>query len=328
MTHNKFFFIIYGPTGVGKSDFALTLARTVWGEIINVDVGQFYTPLSIGTAKPDWQTSDVSHHLFDIFDKPINFTVADYRALVHKTMQEIWQRGNVPIVVGGSGFYISSLFFSPEAATSNNDTEVSNDTNAVEDEKTAQELWDELYAIDPERAKNIYPQDVYRIKRALAIWQKTGKKPSEFKPTYEPIAPYKLLFLTREREELYNRINERVKRMINEGWIAEVQELKGTAWENFLKRKKLIGYDDILHYLDADAIGSEEKLIETIAQKTRNYAKRQLTFWNMLEKKLAPLLKKGPQSILETVNLTNTDIGVYIKRFTKQIEQRRSDHDE
>ena len=223
--------------------------------------------------------------------------------------------------------------FPPEVETISDtkvssDALVSEDTLVSEDKKTAQELWDELNTIDPERAQEIHPQDAYRIKRALAIWHKTGKKPSEFKPIYEPIASYRLLFLTRDRQELYRRINERVNSMIDEGWLDEVQELKGTDWENFLKRKKLIGYDDILNYLDASKPESKEKLIETIAQKTRNYAKRQLTFWKMLEKKLAPLSKKDLQSILETVNLTDTDIGLYIKRLIKEIEKRRSDHDE
>ena len=107
-----FTLIIYGPTGVGKTDLALDLAQHIPIEIINMDMGQFYTPLSIGTAKPDWKNSPVPHHLFDIINEPRNFTVSEYRILFYKKVGEIIERGNLPVVVGGSGFYLHSLLFS------------------------------------------------------------------------------------------------------------------------------------------------------------------------------------------------------------------------
>src|SRR3990172_4748508 len=104
-----FMLIIYGPTGVGKTDMALAIAERMPSEIVNMDVGQFYTPLSIGTAKPAWRSSPVPHHLFDILDTPKNITVVEYRTLLLKKINEIRDRGNLPIVVGGSGFYLYSL---------------------------------------------------------------------------------------------------------------------------------------------------------------------------------------------------------------------------
>src|SRR5271156_1977599 len=101
--------IVYGPTGVGKTDLALAIAKRIPAEIINMDVGQFYTPLSIGTAKPDWKQSPIPHHLFDIINNPINYTVNDYRTVLYTTVKEILARGNLPILVGGSGFYLHSL---------------------------------------------------------------------------------------------------------------------------------------------------------------------------------------------------------------------------
>ena len=101
--------IVYGPTGVGKTELSLSIAKTVPSEIINIDVGQLYTPLSIGTAKPDWRSSSIPHHLFDVVDTPKNYTVAQYRTIFYQKVHEIIARGNLPIVVGGSAFYIQPL---------------------------------------------------------------------------------------------------------------------------------------------------------------------------------------------------------------------------
>ncbi|MEX0940651.1 MAG: tRNA (adenosine(37)-N6)-dimethylallyltransferase MiaA [Candidatus Babeliales bacterium] len=294
--------VIYGPTGVGKSDFALKLARLMNGEIINADVGQFYTPLSIGTAKPAWQSSDVPHYLFDIIDKPRNITVTEYRSLVHGLILKIWDRNALPIIVGGSTFYINSLFFPPQSEA------LENKNMSSFDQYSDKQLWEMLKKIDPQRASEIHPHDTYRIKRALTIWEQTNIKPSEYKPQYEPLAPYFLLFLNRERFELYNRINERVKQMIQVGWIEEVAALEGTEWESFLQHKKIIGYDDILYYLaQKNNHASINTLIATIAQKTRNYAKRQITFWQMLKRKLTPLAKQEYNVKIKSLCLTNNE---------------------
>lgn len=114
--HSSYLIIIAGPTGVGKSDVGLALASNINGEIINADVGQLYTPLSIGTAKPEWKESEVPHHLFDVLDKPVDFTVTQYRELLLKTVHDVCNRNRVPIIVGGSSFYLSSLFFPPKGA--------------------------------------------------------------------------------------------------------------------------------------------------------------------------------------------------------------------
>ena len=105
--------IIFGPTAVGKTDFALKVAERVPAEIVNMDVGQLYTPLSIGTAKPNWRSETVPHHLFDYVDKPRNITVVEYRKILLEVLEDIWQRGKLPIIVGGSGFYLKSIFFPP-----------------------------------------------------------------------------------------------------------------------------------------------------------------------------------------------------------------------
>ncbi len=304
-----FVFILFGPTGVGKSDLAQKIAQSVPAEIVNMDVGSFYTPLTIGTAKPDLQSSTVAHHLFNVLDEPKNFTVVEYRELLLKTLENIWQRGKMPIVVGGSAFYLKSIFFPPEMDSA---------VPAFEHSGPDDQLWDELNKIDPDRAAHIHKNDIYRIKRALDIWRATGKKPSEYAPVYKPLSPFHLVFLTRDREQLYKRINVRVEKMLEQGLIEEVRPFVGTAWESFLQEKKLIGYNEILDYLASEQTDQDLKqAISMIQQRTRNYAKRQETFWRMLAKQLKDELGDG--SHFEQVNLTSADLDLYIKDLLEKL---------
>lgn len=304
--------IICGATGVGKTDFSLILGRALHAEIINVDMGQFYTPLTIGTAKPDWKAMEIQHHAFDIMDKPTDFTVAAYRTHASKLIPEIQSRGHVPLFVGGSTLYVSSLFFPPTSRIKSTNFETS---------LSEEQLWNYLYQIDPVRAEEIHPRDIYRIKRALAIWEATGTKPSVYEPIFDPIwHPFIFIRLFRDRDDLYERINQRVQAMINQGWIEEVQALLGSPWEPFLLKKKLIGYDDIMRYL---ALPKAEQNIQNlsalIAQKTRNYAKRQMTFWRMLEKKISEYLKNYPHSSIYSINLTTTPIDEYVDTILSSV---------
>lgn len=306
MNQNKLI-IIYGPTGVGKTSYALSLGQDVDIEIINGDVGQFYESLAIGTAKPDWKREKVPHHLFDVIDQPRDYTVAAYRALVLEKVQEVWARGAVPIIVGGSGFYLKSLFFVPQGE------------HCVQDssDQETQELWQELKERDPERAEAVYQQDRYRIERALSLLNK-GIKPSECEPMYQSLdADVLLCFLNRPRKELYERINDRTHVMFNQGWQQEVEHLCGTPWQEFLMRKKLIGYNDIFVYLEGDRTDQEKKhLVATIQKKTRNYAKRQLTFWKMLEKLLNTHFEEPSKAIAVDVSQESSEqFKVRVKGF-------------
>lgn len=301
---------LYGPTGVGKTAFSDHLARHLPIEIVNMDVGQFYSPFSIGTAKPAWQHSPTRHHLFDILNEPRSLTVTQYRNMIIQTIDEIRSRGNIPVVVGGSGFYLYSLLFPPLLNQEINTSE------KIEGD------WKDLYAIDPKRAAAINPTDTYRIQRALLIWHKTGKLPSEQNPVFNPPAHFILLYLTRNRQELYARINERVHSMMDEGWMAEVTSLKSTNWEPFLQDKKLIGYSEILEYIshNSDEL-SFDQLVQLISQKTRNYAKRQDTFWRMLQKRLYLERKSehAVQFVMDPINLTLLDLDLYINQLSEKL---------
>ncbi len=302
--------IIAGPTGVGKSDFAEMLARELPAEIVNADMGQCYTPLTVGTAKPNWHESDIPHHGFDTINEPHDLTVMAYREQLKEIMTDIWRRGKLPIVVGGSSFYLASLFFPPKA-----------DVNAVPVtiEVPQEDLWLELFNIDPQRAQQIAPNDYFRIRRALAIWRTTGTKPSCYVPTYEPMADYHMVFLTRDTQELNERIAVRVEKMLQTGWIEEVQALKGTDWEPFLLRKKIIGYDDILKFLDVQepTVKDRQALALRILQRTCQYGKRQRTFWRMLEARL----KEHPCPV-ETVNLSEIDMKKYAQELVHGLKKK------
>lgn len=262
--------IITGPTGVGKTELALKLAAALPGSaIINADLGQCYTPLTIGTAKPAWQQEPVSHYLFDILDQPVNFTAFQYRAAVTKLLAQYQEQIQAPIIVGGSGFYLQALLFqSPlvnpnlAEATANSLADQAqfipslasdNKTGALADdssELTDTSLWQQLAQLDPVRAQAIDPEDHYRLQRALAIWQQTGRLPSQCAPQFNPIVPQiQLIILTRETPELYQRIDQRVLEMLASGWLTEVANLQHSNWAEFLLQKRLIGYDDLLRYL-------------------------------------------------------------------------------
>lgn len=309
--------MITGSTGVGKTDFSLQLGNTLPIEIVNADLGQFYEPLTIGTAKPAWKNEKIKHHLFDIFSEPYSCTVMEYRLMLKNSLREIWSRGAIPVIVGGSTFYIESIFFEPSCIAQGNDASFIPDQQAT---------WQALENVDPQRASEIHPNDHYRIKRALEIWKRSGIKPSLQKSSFKPLAPFFFYKITRDREDLYNRINQRVMSMFDQGWIEEVSSLMMTRWHDFVLMKKFIGYPDIGDYiLQGLPENKRTHLIESIAQKTRNYAKRQETYWRRLEKKIYNCLVTAHgytyvnRAFIREVNLTYGDLAVYSNQQAKLI---------
>jgi tRNA dimethylallyltransferase len=319
--------IICGPTGVGKSDFAELLAQQISGEIVNMDLGQFYTPLSIGTAKPDWRNARVPHHLFDILDTPQNFTVVQYRERLLQTCNALWERNVTPVVVGGSMFYLKSLFFPPAVAHEGLWRGYAAENADASHHNVKEGGWEELNAIDPDRAAALHKNDTYRINRAMEIWRTKGIKPSLYQPNLEMPCNVIMLYLTRNRDDLYARIDTRVIMMLQAGWLDEVRPLCDTPWETFLHEKKLIGYNELLGYLHQSDEGDEfDSVIRIIQQRSRHYAKRQQTFWRGLEKRLKDSYQaeRTSQYTLETdtVNLTLWDVNLYIKQLLDRLKNR------
>jgi tRNA dimethylallyltransferase len=316
---NKHIFVIFGPTAVGKTDTAFKIAEHIPSEIVNMDMGQLYTPLSIGTAKPDWRNEPVPHHMFDLINEPRNFSVTEYRTRLLQTLDDIWSRRKLPILVGGSGFYLKSIFFPPRIDVIKDLVDRHFENN--------KDLWQELYLIDPDRAAQLDRNDLFRIRRALNIWLNTNKKPSEFAPVFDPPASFTITCLVRDREELYKRINKRTRIMLKEGWIEEVQQLQGTEWESFIKEKGIIGYNDIFAYLESKQTKEDyKKMVSLIQKQTRHYAKRQLTFWRMLKRELVDAsvqyYPSNEQPEIDQVNLTSTNLDLYIEELLKSLNKK------
>lgn len=272
-------YIIVGPTASGKTEFSYTIARQMQGEIINGDSVQAVSPLSIGTAKPDYKKSDIPHHLFDTISTPTTMTVVEYRQQVIDTVQDLIKRNKVPLIVGGSFFYIKSLFFPPVR-------HVSVMSNKEAKERVAalpkEGRWKLLNTIDAQRAACIHPNDEYRIMRALEVWFLTGTQPSRLQPPFKPPFRATILCLSPERPVLFERINARTEKMIFEGgWIEEAERImQDPLWRSFIEQKGFIGYPELFSWIEK---GKKEEdirsIITTIQQQTRDYAKRQEVFW-------------------------------------------------
>ena len=319
--NKNFVILISGPTATGKSDFAIKLADTLPVEIVNADIGSFYTHLAIGTAKPDWQSSKFPHHFFDVIDDATSWTAPQFREKLEVLIQEIWSRGNIPVIVGGSAFYIQAFFYK-------NHTLELPAAELIEslEEQSSQDLWEQLNAIDPDRAAKIDPNDQYRLVRALAIWKTQGQKPSDFQPIFAPIAPFYFITLTRDRDQLYDMIDQRVLQMMNAGWLAEVRSLvDDEQWLEFMLKKKMIGYDLLAQYLlGYQSEQSLEEIVSLIQQRTRNYAKRQITFLKKLQSSVIESMKNDHRHSLwqhkvQECNLTEVTLDQILADVQKEI---------
>ena len=320
--YNKLFVIITGPTAVGKTALVEQLAQEACFKlaVINGDMGQLYTSLSIGTAKPDLANQPVDHYLFNILDKPSNFTAHDYRKAVQIYLEKLWDAQTLPVIVGGSGFYLKSLFFAPRSTElSHNSTQRAQDFSAL----STQQLWQCLYTHDPKRAEDIHPHDRYRIMRALTLYTTTGLLPSTLTPVYAPVGQALIIYITRERQDLHPRIDKRVHEMFDAGWLEEVRSLP-EGWYNFLQEKKIIGYSEIQEYLIKKEPENSTRLNELrahIAQRTKAYAKRQQTFWRSFKKQLCQADQKQKMHEIREINLTFENLALYTKQLEQQIRQ-------
>lgn len=365
----RFVTLVAGPTGVGKTDFVDKLIEKLKKNfpdkkfsIINADVGQFYGPISIGTARPENLQQD-THFLFGNINQPIDITVSQYREIVFENIKNSLSQNIIPIIVGGSGFYLRSLFFPPINLQSEEHPSIHStsprlrrtlgtsgdhavfeslqrESNGDYKDKATQELWAELEQIDPDRAHKIPIGDRYRIERALEIWHTTNIKPSELKPEFNFPFNFKFIYLTRSRPELYKIIDRRAIAMINSGWIEEVKNLD-KSWIDFLKVKKIIGYPEIIDFLENNKENTENKinkngekfenLIGGIQQKTRNYAKRQETFFRQLVRDLKTEIKseinepdkKQDKNLIKNLiieyNLTLSSVDLYLDELINEL---------
>jgi tRNA dimethylallyltransferase len=282
MNEDKSVLVICGPTGAGKSEAGLILAERIGGEIISADAFQFYRGLDLGTAKPTAsERKEVTHHLIDCLSPEENANAHWYGEKVRFLVPEIIGRKKVPILVGGSGLYLRAVldgFFEvPEQAAV---LEARKELFGIGPE----ELFSRLKRVDPEAAVRIHPNDTYRLGRALEVYLATGKPISVLRRQKISFAyPFRFFGVYRNREELYRRIDRRVEAIFAAGFLAEVKALRG-RYDFVLPAFEAIGYREAAAHLSGKISLPETKKI--IKQKTRNYAKRQMT-WFRKEKRIS-----------------------------------------
>lgn len=274
-------FILTGPTAVGKTKASIGLAKAVDGEIISADSMQVYRHMDIGSAKikPE-EMEGIPHHLIDVLEPDDEFHVVKFQQLAKKAMREIWERGHIPIVTGGTGFYIQALLYDIDFDENEKEDACRKELEAYAREHGAEALHEKLALVDPASAEMIHPNNIKRVIRALEFYEQTGKRISEHNETQrQRESPYAFAYfvLTDDRAHLYERINRRVDQMIEEGLVNEVQALKDKGYTKQLVSMQGLGYKEILDYLDGNC--TLEEAIYTIKRDTRHFAKRQLTWF-------------------------------------------------
>ena len=306
MGMRKKLFIIGGPTGVGKSAVAYNVALKIGGEIISADSMQFYRETNIGTDKvPLWMREKVPHHLIDFLSLSDEFDVYQFIRIATEKIEEIFKRGNIPLIVGGSGLYLRGLlkgiFHLPKELK-----EKQKEIRANLEKKETDDLYRMLKEVDPKAADVLHPNDRKRIRRALEVYYLTGKPMSTLQKNRQSPIPEdtekSYYILTRDRDEMYNRIEQRVEKMFQQGWIEEVKNLKENGYAEYLKVKAPIGYKEILEYLDGKYGLDETKAL--IKKKTRNLARRQLTWFRKEEGMWIEIEGDGEKAVDEIVRGT------------------------
>lgn len=278
--------VIGGPTATGKTKLSVELAKKASGEIISSDSVQIYKRLDIGSAKPTKEEmSGVVHHMIDILEPTENFSVADYVERAKDIISDVSSRGKLPIIVGGTGLYISSLVDNVSFSDGETDFSLREELNKKAEEMGASRFHELLCEIDPTSAKNIHPNNVKRVVRALEIYYTTGKTMTEHNAVSKLVpSPYdaKMYALTSDRELIYERINKRVDVMVNDGLFCEVEELLKDGITKDMQSMQAIGYKEIVSYFEGEL--TKEEAIDAVKQNSRRYAKRQLTWFNRDER--------------------------------------------
>ncbi|AVQ40212.1 tRNA (adenosine(37)-N6)-dimethylallyltransferase MiaA [Clostridium botulinum] len=275
--------ILAGPTAVGKTDISIKLAKKLNGEIISADSMQIYKYMDIGSAKiTKDEMKGIPHHLIDVVAPHEEFNVSSFKTLAEKCIKDIWSRGKLPIIAGGTGLYINSLIYNYDFTDADRDEDYREYLTKLSEDKGKEYVHSLLKDIDEKSYEKLYPNDLKRVVRALEVYKITGKSISEYtkeneKKLYD--IPYNVNYfvLNMNREVLYERINKRVDIMMDKGLIEEVKKLESMGYTPDMQSMKGIGYKEILFYLKGDI--SLDEAIYSIKKGSRNYAKRQLTWF-------------------------------------------------
>lgn len=296
--HYKSIPIICGPTASGKSSLAIKLCKMLNGELLSMDSMQIYRGMDIGTAKSG--TSDqqeVPHHLIDIVDPSELFSVATYLEYAYKAIQNVLRREALPVFCGGTGQYASALAEGIDFAPVSISSDVKDAVHELFSIDNGVSAYKELESVDPESASGIHPNNTKRVIRALEVYRESNQTLSSFRQSSKvsgPKYPFQVFVIDIPREELYIRIDDRVKKMLETGLQDEVMRLKDLGVDLNMTSMQAIGYKEFMEFFDH--VRSYDETVSLIKQRTRNYAKRQITWY----KKMKDVIWISPDDI-ETI---------------------------
>ncbi len=273
--------VVAGATASGKTSLAINLAKEFNGEVVSADSMQIYKYMDIGTAKPTIEEMDgVVHHLIDIVTPDVNFSVAEYTKLAHDAILDITNRGKLPILTGGTGLYINSVVNDVSFEEAEQNKELRSELEELAKTEGAEALHKILQEIDPVSAEKIHENNIKRVIRAIEVFRTTGERLSEHnEKSKEIISRYSpvMMEILWERETLYERINKRVDIMIEAGLEDETRRLYEMGYTKNLTSMQGIGYKEMFEYFDG--VWTFDEAIDKIKQYSRNYAKRQNTWF-------------------------------------------------
>lgn len=306
--------VIAGPTASGKTSLSVNLAKKINGEIISADSMQVYKYMDIGTAKiREHEMEGVKHYLVDELYPDEEFNINIFQKEVKKATEEIRSKGKIPILVGGTGFYIQSIVYDIDFQETDADIDYRNELEQLANEKGNTFIHNMLREVDEVSANKIHENNVKRVIRALEFYKQTGTPISKHnEEEQKKSTPYNLLFyvLNMDRAVLYERIDKRVDIMINEGLVEEVKKLKDLGYSKDLVSMKGLGYKEIIDYLDGKF--SLEESIYILKRDTRHFAKRQLTWF-----------KREKEAIWLNVTDYSYSIEKILKKIIKDVEEKQ-----
>ncbi len=272
--------VICGPTASGKTSLSIELAKKINGEIISCDSMQIYKDMNIGTAKvTEEEMQGIQHYLIDFVSPDVRYSVANYKNDAEKAIETIIDKGKIPIIVGGTGLYLDSLIYGIEYPEIKFDEKYREKLENEIEENGLEYLYSKAKEIDEQAMQKISPNDKKRIIRVLEIYHATGKNKTEQEiesRKKEVKYDYKIFAINMDREKLYERINIRVDKMIENGLIEEVEDLQ-KKYNHFPTAMQGLGYKEVVEYLQNQI--TRDEMIEKIKQESRRYAKRQLTWF-------------------------------------------------
>ncbi len=301
--------IIVGPTAVGKTELSISLAHQLNGEIISADSMQVYKYMNVGSAKPSIEEQQgIPHFLIDEMDPRENFSVAQFQKKAKQYINRILEKDKLPMVVGGTGLYINSIIYDLDFTETVSNWELRKKLQMEAETYGNYYLHKKLEKIDPKTASRIHPNNIKRIIRALEVFYESGETMKDFKNALveNKAYQYAMIGLIRDREELYERINSRVDRLIEKGLVAEVNHLMNLGLDETDISMKGLGYKEIIKYLKG--IYSLEEAIHLLKRNTRRYAKRQITWFKRYHK-----IKWFNISHYDSTNQLEYDILKYIE---------------